>query len=88
MSATGSDTLHRAHKVLEYLITKTVLDGSSRSSTLRIPYSELMVAMGRIIEHKDYDTTDLVIEMKLSWDGGGESLLSMDEDDINEYLGE
>lgn len=58
---TGTES---AHKLLELLITKALISGKAKSSSVRISYAELAQAMGQKAE---YDT-DLLIRIKLSWE--------------------
>lgn len=53
-----------AHKLLELLITKALISGKVRSSSVRLSYAELAAAMG---QPAAYDT-DLLIKIKLSWE--------------------
>jgi hypothetical protein len=76
----------QAHSVLEYLLTKAALDGSPRSSTLRIAYSDLLKGIGQMSESPENNDLVLVLDIKLSWDSHNKSekMLIMDEDDIIE----
>jgi hypothetical protein len=58
---TGSES---AHKLLELLITKTIVSGKGRSASVRIPYNELAAAFGKPQMYE----TDLQIEISLSWE--------------------
>jgi hypothetical protein len=80
----------QAHNVLEYLLTKTALDGSIRSSTIRIPYQDLVKGVGTEKEMtKDDMSLVLVVEFSLKWDSGDgtANIITMDEEDAEGFSG-
>jgi hypothetical protein len=53
----------QAHKLLELLITKALVSGTTSTRTVLIPYDELAHALRLNSKFK----TDLKIEIKLTW---------------------
>jgi hypothetical protein len=54
----------QAHKLLELLITKSMVSGKTKSSTIRLSYNEMAAAMGQPADND----IDLLIKLKLSWE--------------------
>lgn len=73
------------HTVLSYLMTKCVIDGSSRKATVRVPYSQLVNSIGAKA-NPDYQDTDLVVTLNFIWDESlsNDITLDLSEAELNE----
>jgi len=54
----------QVHRVLEYMLTKAIISGDPKGTTLRIPYSELAADVGK----ESNKQIDLVVSISLKWD--------------------
>lgn len=59
---------HSAHKVLELLLTKAAISAQPQKSTVRIPYKDLLAAIGQ----KTDKNFDLVVTIQMDWDASEE----------------
>lgn len=59
-----SQIVASAHKVLEFALTKAAVSAKLTKTTLRIPYKELLISIGK-------ETTkdiDLILTIDMAWD--------------------
>ena len=62
----------QVHRILEYILTKAIISGEPKGTTIRIPYSELAADVGK----ESNKQIDLVVEIALKWD---EQVVSQDD---------
>ena len=70
-----------AHPILEYALTKAAVSAKLTSTTLRIPYKELLSSIGRSTDKE----IDLVLTIEMAWD---ETNANGDFDEIDFSEGE
>jgi hypothetical protein len=76
------ESLNSAHKLLEFLLTKTAITSKPTKSHIRIPYKDLLAAIGQ----KTDKNIDLIVKFDLSWDDAQvEDELLIDEVFEDEY---